>query len=44
MIVILSPAKTLDFDSKPTTKTHSQPEFLADSAELIQQLQRLSPA
>ncbi len=44
MIVILSPAKTLDFDSKPTTKTHSQPEFLEDSAELIQQLQRLSPS
>lgn len=44
MIVILSPAKTLDFDSKPTTKIYSQPEFLEDSAELIQQLQRLSPA
>lgn len=44
MIVILSPAKTLDFDSKPTTKTHSQPAFLEDSAELIQQLKQLSPA
>lgn len=44
MIILLSPAKTLDFDSKPVTKSHTQPGFLEDSAELISQLQDLSPA
>ncbi len=44
MIILLSPAKTLDFDSKAVTKSHSQPDFLDESAELIRQLQDLSPA
>jgi len=44
MITLLSPAKTLDFDSKPVTKRHTQPDFLDDSAELIAQLKNLSPS
>lgn len=43
MIIVLSPAKTLDYDTKPATRRHSQPLFLEDSAELIKQLRPLSP-
>ncbi len=38
MIIVLSPAKTLDFASAPTTRVHTQPELLDDSAQLIERL------
>lgn len=42
MLVLLSPAKTLDYESPlPTTKT-SEPEFLDDSEELIEVLRGYS--
>ncbi|HIF18090.1 MAG TPA: peroxide stress protein YaaA [Cycloclasticus sp.] len=44
MLLLISPAKTLDFDTPANTVVHSQPEFLDDSAELIDQLKTLSPA
>lgn len=44
MLLVISPAKTLDFDTPPTTSVYSQPEFLNDSAELIDQLKTLSPS
>lgn len=44
MLVLLSPAKTLDFETPPTVATHTQPLFLKDSAELINQLQHLDAA
>ncbi|MGB1989374.1 MAG: peroxide stress protein YaaA [Cycloclasticus pugetii] len=44
MLLIISPAKTLDFDTPPATTSHSQPAFLDDSAELIDQLKTLSPS
>jgi len=44
MLMLISPAKTLDFDSAPVTKSHSQSDFLADSRVLMKQLQALSPA
>lgn len=44
MIIVLSPAKTLDYDSKPATRRHTQPRFLDDSDALIKQLRPLSPA
>ncbi len=44
MLSILSPAKTLDFETRPKVRSHSQPEFLADTAELIDALRELSPA
>ncbi|HNA03183.1 MAG TPA: peroxide stress protein YaaA [Rhodocyclaceae bacterium] len=44
MIFVLSPAKTLDFETPPTTRTHTQPEFLDHSAQLIALLRKLSPA
>ncbi len=36
MLVVLSPSKTLDFDSKPQTVQYTQPDFLDDSQQLIE--------
>ena len=44
MIIILSPAKSLDFESKPITQSHTQPALLKDSSELIKQLKQYSPS
>lgn len=43
MLLVISPAKTLDFDTPPNTDQHSQPDFLDDSQQLIEQLRELSP-
>lgn len=43
MIVVLSPAKTLDFSTPPTIADCSQPDFLSQSQLLIQHLKKLSP-
>jgi len=43
MIAVISPAKTLDFESKPVTKNHTNPGFLDDSCELVEDLKRLEP-
>ncbi|MTI64540.1 peroxide stress protein YaaA [Methylophaga sp.] len=42
MLMVISPAKTLDFDTDPVTKQASQPRFLDDSAKLIDRLRKLS--
>jgi len=44
MIIVVSPAKTLDFDSAPVTKKHSQPRFLKQSQQLVDDLKKLSAA
>jgi len=44
MKLVISPAKTLDFESAPVTKTHSNPSFLSNSQQLIDQLKELSQA
>lgn len=44
MLMVLSPAKSLDFETAPKTKVFTEPDFLEDSAELIKQLQKLTPA
>jgi len=44
MLMVISPAKTLDYSTPPVTQTHSQPEYLAQSAELIALLREMSPA
>lgn len=44
MLILLSPAKTLDFESPPSVPTHTKPAFLKDSRELIEQLKPLKPA
>ena len=43
MLTLLSPAKTLDYETPATTSTSSQPRFLDDSAELIDVLRKYSP-
>lgn len=43
MLMVISPAKTLDYDTAPTTKVTTQPDLLADSQELIDELRHLSP-
>ncbi|MFT3847431.1 MAG: peroxide stress protein YaaA [Propionivibrio sp.] len=43
MIIVLSPAKSLDFTTPPTVKEHTQPDFLDQSQVLIERLRRLSP-
>ncbi|MEC9084770.1 MAG: peroxide stress protein YaaA, partial [Pseudomonadota bacterium] len=43
MLMIISPAKTLDYESPLATETHTQPDFLDDACELIDQLKELEP-
>ncbi|MES2297893.1 MAG: peroxide stress protein YaaA [Pseudomonadota bacterium] len=44
MLIVLSPAKTLDLETPSTTKLHTTPDFLPRSAELIDALRAYSPA
>ena len=44
MLMLLSPAKTLDYASPLPTNTHSLPDFIPRSAELIELLRQLSPS
>lgn len=44
MLLLISPAKTLDFDTPSSTKVTTQPSFLSDSQALIDELRKLSPA
>jgi len=43
MLTVISPAKTLDFETKPQTRKTSQPQFLENSAELIETMRMQSP-
>jgi cytoplasmic iron level regulating protein YaaA (DUF328/UPF0246 family) len=44
MLIVLSPAKSLDLESPLTTKQQSTPDFIAQAAELIALLRDYSPA
>ncbi|SDW13118.1 hypothetical protein SAMN05444064_101492 [Pseudomonas syringae] len=44
MLMVISPAKTLDFETPPTTGRFTQPQYLDHSQELIEQLRALTPA
>lgn len=44
MLMIISPAKTLDYESSPVTQEFTTPVFLAESTELIKQLRTLNPS
>lgn len=41
MLIVISPAKTLDFETKPSTDRHSQPRYIQQSATLINELRKL---
>ncbi len=43
MLTVISPAKTLDFETPPVIARHTQPQYLDHSQELILQLRELSP-
>jgi cytoplasmic iron level regulating protein YaaA (DUF328/UPF0246 family) len=43
MLVLLSPAKTLDFEIPPVTDAHSQPEFTSEAEPLINVLREKAP-
>ncbi|MGN6389815.1 MAG: peroxide stress protein YaaA [Burkholderiaceae bacterium] len=43
MLLVLSPAKTLDFDTPPTTRRQSAPEFAGEAATLIEALRGYAP-
>ena len=44
MLIVISPAKTLDFETAPITKDFTQPDFLKESKKLISELKKLQPA
>lgn len=44
MLTVLSPAKTLDFDTPAGTRRGTQPEFLERAAELVEDARGLDPA
>ena len=42
MLIVISPSKTLDYDTPAKTKVFTQPDYLDNSQELIRQLRQLS--
>ncbi|MGO1618060.1 MAG: peroxide stress protein YaaA [Oceanisphaera sp.] len=44
MLVVVSPAKTLDYETPPVVSDYTQPELLNDSALLIERARELTPA
>ena len=44
MIAVVSPAKTLDFETQPCTEVFTKPEFMKDSSILIDRLRDFSSA
>jgi len=44
VLILLSPAKSLDFKTPPQVAEYTQPAFLGQAERLIRQLRRLSPA
>lgn len=44
MLIVISPAKTLDFETAPSIEKFSQPRFLQQSQQLINELKDLSTA
>ena len=44
MLIFLSPAKSLDYETPPHVATATQPAYLKHSETLIRQLRKLSPA
>ena len=43
MLAVISPAKSLDFETRPTTRKFTTPEFVDDAAVLIKDLVKLAP-
>jgi len=43
MLTVISPAKTLDYETPPTTRRTTQPQYLDRAARLVGDARRLSP-
>lgn len=43
MLIVVSPAKSLDYDTKARTRRFTEPQYLEESSELVEQLRELSP-
>lgn len=43
MLTVVSPAKTLDFESRVRTRKFSQPRFLEEAARLVEHMKTLDP-
>ncbi len=43
MLTVISPAKTLDFDTPPTTRKSTQPLFIERAGELVEDARQMSP-
>ena len=43
MLIVISPAKSLDFDSEVKTTKHSKPLFIKEASSLVKNLRKLSP-
>jgi cytoplasmic iron level regulating protein YaaA (DUF328/UPF0246 family) len=44
MLIVISPAKTLDYATPATTDRHSMPDFIAHAEELVAILGKMAPA
>ena len=44
MLVLLSPSKSLDFNTKPVTRKRTEPMFLDKADDLVNELRTLSPS
>ncbi|MDH3325476.1 MAG: peroxide stress protein YaaA, partial [Gammaproteobacteria bacterium] len=42
MLIVISPAKTLDYTTAPTTQKYTMPDYLDDSQELINRARKYS--
>lgn len=42
MLIVISPAKTLDYETAPKTKVHTTPDYLPQSKRLINRLRQFS--
>jgi cytoplasmic iron level regulating protein YaaA (DUF328/UPF0246 family) len=43
MLIVISPAKSLDYESPVKTKKFTEPEYLKESSQLVSQLKKLAP-
>lgn len=43
MLIVVSPAKTLDFETPAKTETYSQPRFLDQSKKLVTEMRKMAP-
>ena len=43
MLTVISPAKTLDYETPPTTRKATQPQFIDRAAQLVEDAREMSP-